>query len=319
MMSRLHLRAGPMRDLFALIYNISKDGIHTYRASRDQIAEWLGCSERHVVEIINVLLESGYINRTKKAVNGGHAIFEYTTNYEDLLRRAYDGEDIRPVSMKRRARQISQPEKKGGETSPFFTTEKKGGENDTKRVVKVPKKGGETSPTKGYNNNTESIVSSNTPARTREEDENTEFYKIFFFRNAADPAAETRRFVGWYQSRGWLAKDGTRYDTLEKRAGLAMAWELKTGDSRLSKTPATDKYFAFLGRLYELAGSGGGIEPKALLDPRGGYSVEEGRFIWKCSGEVQSWFEGLDRNTARALKGKYIGAQVDLYFDVIAA
>ena len=58
MMSRLHLKAGPMRDLFAIIYNISKDGVHAYHASTDHMAEWLGISERHVREIIKILIES---------------------------------------------------------------------------------------------------------------------------------------------------------------------------------------------------------------------------------------------------------------------
>ena len=320
MMTKLHLKPGPMRDLFAIIYNYSKDGIHTYRASMDVLAEQLGVSERHAQDLVRILLESGYINREQKVVictkgknrESKHAKYEYTTNYEALLARADAGEDIRPQPMKRRA-------KMGGESSAIVE-DKMGGESSPKGVVNATKMGGESSPkwvvkVPPNNKDKEGIVSislSNESAHAREA-EQREFYKIFFLRNAANPAEEVRRFEGWYQARGWQAKDGTVYDTPAKRAGLAYAWEIKTGN-RFQKSETTDNYFRFIGALFALAEEIGGIDPYCFIDTHSGYFEHgKGTIRWKCRPEVQKWvMDNVDK--ARAIKEKYFGDQTTVLY-----
>ena len=313
MMSRLHLKAGPMRDLFALIYNISKDGIHTYRASREQIAEWLCCSERHVADIIKTLLDSGYINRVARSINGGHAVYEYTTNYEELLARAMDGEDIRPIPMKRRGPHDSVADKKGGESSPFLENEEKGGESDIKRVVKVPKKGGESSPTKGYNKDTESILSE--PGALAREDEKREFLKIFFMRNSADPAEELRRFLGIYQSREWWSRDGKiHYDTFSKRCGLAYAWEFNKG-TRLTKCDATDRFYEFLKGMYKAAVESGRVDIAGdIIDTKCFYTIDGKNLTLRLKHSVHEWMEGLGNAFIRTALNTHFGEGTNLFY-----
>ena len=309
-MSRLHLKAGPMRDLFAIIYNISKDGVHTYHASTDHMAEWLGISERHVREIIKILIESGYINRVGKSIwkdrknPSRHEVFEYTTNYEELLRRSYAGDEIRPLPMRRRAKEAPAGDKKEGESSPFLENDKKEGENDVKRGVNVPKKEGESSAHLYKDRDKDRDISLSESARAREA-EQREFYKIFFFRNAANPAAETRKFIGWYQSRGWQANDGAKYDTMSKRVGLAYAWDCKGGD-RIPKSALTEKYYGFLGELYSIAKENGSIDPMKIIDQRGGYRMMEGYGIqWSIRRDVFEWVQRLCG--AYDIKHKYFG------------
>ena len=79
-------------------------------------------------------------------------------------------------------------------------------------------------------NNKYIIIYNNFSSRTREEQEQEKksFYSKFFFRNAADPAAEVERFVAFNDAHGWANTDGKPYDTPEKRLGLAGFWEFKT-------------------------------------------------------------------------------------------
>lgn len=296
--TRLHLR-GASCDLFSLIYNVSKDGVHTYHASLDMMAEWLDVSERQVKDIIKVLLESGYINRVGQRATkfSNHKTYEYTTNYEELLRRSYAGEDIRPLPMKRRASGKPVADKKGGESSPFVKNDGKGGESSPERVVKVPEKGGESSPT---NKGLESITKDSTStreARAYEKAEEKIFYKILFFRNAADPAAEVERMVGCFTSMGWKSKDGmVVYDTPAKRAGLAYGWFVN-GNGRLPMSTAkeerqTKKFYAFLESLYDMATERGGIDPALVIDKRSRYKVEGGNVVTVYVHKaVSDWFE----------------------------
>ena len=60
-----------------------------------------------------------------------------------------------------------------------------------------------------------------------QEQEKKSFYNQFFFRNAADPAAEVERFVAFNDAHGWANTDGKPYDSPEKRLGLSRLWEFK--------------------------------------------------------------------------------------------
>ena len=296
MLTRLHLR-GASRDLFAIIYNVTKDGIHTYQASTEHIAEWLGVSERQVMDLIKNLIESGYINRVGSSETkfSRHKTYEYTTNYEELLQRSYAGEDIRPIPLKRRAKEGGVAGKKGGETSPT---------------------------NKGYNSITKD--STTTPAREArpfDKEEEKVFYKILFFRNADDPAAAVERMVGCFTSQGWKSKDGKNvYDTPEKRAGLAYGWILN-GTGRLPVSTVQDerrtkKFYGFLSAVYDIAAERGGLDPMLVIDRRSRYRVNgDGGIVWTCRQEVAGWIES--QPDVREIITKHLG-RVNLYYEYAA-
>ena len=125
-----------------------------------------------------------------------------------------------------------------------------------------------------------------------QQEEKQEFFRIFFEKNAADPAAQVTKFVNYYESLGWENADGRRYDTPAKRRGLAMMWECKGSAPRLTadfgtvqdkenQAAANRHFLKMLGELYELAASTGDPEdPTRLLNP--GYRC---RISWKDGGK----------------------------------
>ena len=309
---RIHLYTGPWRDLWSTIYNFSKDGVHTYRAPMDELAESLHISERTAINIVNTLVESGYITREKKVVicksESKHAKYEYKANIEGLLARLEAGEDVQP-------KPLIVLKKKGEKISPIIEDEK-GEKISPKGVKNFPKKGEKISPQykESIRNNKESLSES---ARAREAEER-EFLKIFFLNNAADPAAEMKRFVGYYQSKGWQDNAGRKYDTADKRAGLAYGWDCKSGD-RLPKCEMTDNFYRFLGVLYKYAQERGGINPGQILDTRTAYKADGNRFFWVSSKEVQEWFKGIEPDLRNDIWQSTIGKAHDLYFAPIGA
>ena len=297
---KLHLFSGPWRDIFSTIYNYSKDGKHTYRSPMDELAKVGHVSERHAITIVNTLEASGYISREQKKViskgESAHAKYEYKANISELLDRLEAGEDVWPVLTK-----------KGEKSSPIIDGEK-GEETSSKRVKKVAKKGEKSSPQ--YK---ESIRNNKEYLSTREAQER-EFLKIFFKRNAADPAAEVMRFTGWYQSKEWKDGNGRAYDTTEKRCGLAWPWEIKTGTGRLPEGTDTETFLAFCCDLSDVAAQLGGIHPKQLLDPLSSYQMDPDYvFTWLCRQEVQDWFEANLEQTKPVLRKHY--PNTALYFD----
>ena len=307
---RIHLYSGPMRDLFANIYNFSKDGIHTYRATIDDIMAFLHCSENSARNYVNVLLASGFITRESKVVicksESKHAKFEYKADIAGILTRLDAGEDVWPVDAKKH--------KMGANFAPIIE-DKKGANFEPKRVQILRKKGANFAPQdKEYiKNNKEYLSDESTRAREAEE---REFFIIFFFRNAGNPADEVRRFAGYYQSKGWQDKDGRKYDTPEKRMGLAYGWDCKSG-LRLSDTDDTKRFYNFLHSLFDIAGERGGIDPRLILDVRGGYRYHDGQLTWDCTDTVRKWFESLGYDIIRGLLDKNFCAGCKLYYDKI--
>lgn len=306
---RIHLYSGPMRDLFANIYNFSKDGKHTYRASIDEIMAFLHVSENTARTYVNILLKSGFITRESKVViskkESKHAKYEYMASIDGILARLDAGEDVWPVLPK-----------KGAKIAPIIDGEK-GADSEGKRVQILSKKGANFEAQynkESIRNNKESLSES---ARAREAEER-EFLKIFFLNNAADPAAEMKRFVGYYQSKGWQDNAGRKYDTADKRAGLAFGWDCKSGD-RLPKCEMTDNFYRFLGVLYKYAQERGGIEPGQLLDTHTAYKADGNRFFWVSSPAVQEWFKGIEPELRNDIWQSTIGKAHDLYFAPIGA
>ena len=201
MKSKLKLKGNALM-LFALIHGYSKDGKNTCRVSLSYMAEWLDTDKAAVSKLINRLAKAGYINKLEY-YTGGVKCFEYTANYEAMLVKSIRGEAM-------------------GLESPSV---KEGCQNDKKGLSKRQK-----TVVKTTTNNKYIIIYNNFSSRTREEQEQEKksFYSKFFFRNAADPAAEVERFVAFNDAHGWANTDGKPYDTPEKRLGLAGFWEFKT-------------------------------------------------------------------------------------------
>ena len=261
--------------VFAVIHGFTKDGEQHYRAFPEDLMKWTGASERSIKGVLKSLLESGYINRSK-VVYRGKSTFEYWTNYEDLLERVAAGETLEKP--------------KGAKIAPLEKVQKLH-PNDAKtapiKVQNLPCKGAEIAPEPNNNVVKHSCKHSCNyffhldaakqvgPIRQEERDE---FYRIFWEKNAADPAAEMKKFMNYYESVGWESSDGRRYDTPAKRRGLAWMWECKGCAPRLTAEfgSASDRqvqaqvnaaFLKMVGELYEYACEKGDPErPVRLLD-----------------------------------------------------
>lgn len=298
--------------VFAVIHGFTKDGEQHYRAFPEDLMKWTGASERSIKAVLKSLLDKGYINRNK-VVYRGKSTFEYWTNYEDLLERVSAGESLEPYNLYEKA--------KGAETAPLEKVQKlhpSDAETAPEKVQNLHCKGAETAPEPIDNVVKHSCKHSDKyffhlDAARRpcpiQPEERREFYRIFWEKNAADPAAEAKRFENYYESLGWESKDGRRYDTPMKRRGLARMWELKSGAGRLSADYGTadDRenqakvnaaFLKMCGELYEVACSTGDPEnPLWLVNPSFRCRIswkDDGRsydLVWSGTGLPVDWYD----------------------------
>ena len=317
--------------VFAVIHGFTKDGEQHYRAFPEDLMRWTGASERSIKGVLKSLLEAGYINRSK-VVYRGKSTFEYWTNYEDLLERVAGGETLEKT--------------KGAKFAPLAKVQELH-PNDAKiapvKVQNLPCKGAEIAPEPINNVVKHSCKHSDKylfhldaaqqvgPIR---QEEKREFYRIFFEKNAADPAAQVTKFVNYYESLGWENADGRRYDTPAKRRGLAMMWECKGSAPRLTadfgtvqdkenQAAANRHFLKMLGELYELAASAGDPEdPTRLLNP--GYRCrlswkdggKEYDLVWSGPGLPVQWY---DRHPeAQEIIKKHFGGMQSVIFNPTA-
>ena len=293
--------------VFAVIHGFTKDGEQHYRAFPEDLMRWTGASERSVKGVLKSLLDSGYINRSKVTYRG-KSTFEYWTNYDELLDRVSAGDVLQKP--------------KGAKFAPLAKVQKlhpNSAEIAPIKVQNLPCKGAEIAPEP--NNNVVKHTSKHTsnyffnldaarqtgPIRQEEEQE---FFRIFFEKNAADPAAEVKRFISFNESRGWESADGRRYDTPMKRRGLAWMWELKKGTplrltaefgtaaERAAQADANAAFLKMLGELYEVACAEGDPEdPTLMLNPdfRCRLSWKEGGaeydLIWSGTRLPAMWYD----------------------------
>lgn len=298
--------------VFAVIHGFTKDGEQHYRAFPEDLMKWTGASERSIKAVLKSLLDKGYINRSK-VVYRGKSTFEYWTNYEDLLERVSAGESLEPYNLYEKA--------KGAETAPLEKVQKLHPSDAETAPIKVQKlhcKGAETAPEPIDNVVKHSCKQSDKyffhldearrPCPIQPE-ERREFYRIFWEKNAADPAAEAKRFENYYESLGWESKDGRRYDTPMKRRGLARMWELKSGTGRLSADYGTAEdrevqakvnaaFLKMCGELYEVACCTGDPEnPLWLVNPSFRCRIswkDDGRsydLVWSGTGLPVDWYD----------------------------
>lgn len=287
MISELGLKGNSLL-LFAMIHGFSKDGKNRFRASLDEMAEWLITSKGAISSTLKALEKAGYI--TKHDVKDSNKDKpEYSTNYEALMAKV-DAEGslkldrIYAEKEPNSARVLIQyPKKKavesmGTESVRVLKQYRKGTES-------VPKKGTESVPNK-YNINIYKYYSccygELTEAQKQEEEK--QFLKLFFFRGAADPAAEVKRFVGHNQAKGWKDSSGAIFDTTEKRLGIAELWKFQLGERNAK---------VFLKVWKEVYSKVEAVEGSdVLLDPRISFSYDNSAMTINCTQKVAKFLEG---------------------------
>ena len=285
MISDLHLKGNELL-VFALIHGYTKGGSNTCRASLNYIANWIQTGKSAVIKAINNLEEAGYVNR-HEYLEGKVKCVEYTTNYESLLLRSAQGEYISLETVKNASKK-----QRGAKMTPEQSAVYGGCQNDT--GVKMTTKGCQNDNGRGVkmtpNNIIDNIINYFS-SRTREEQEQEkkEFFKIFFFRNAADPAAEVERFVAYNESRGWQTSQGVIYDTPEKRRAMAVLWEIKDAKKRCS-----EEFLRTVENIYSEAGEREVEGRDVLLDPRMTFAYDktaDKMVMTASSADVWKWIE----------------------------
>ncbi len=295
---------------FAYIHGFCRDEGSICYSSLTRISETIGYARRTVEESIKNLREDGFIYKVGTTTIDGQEVNGYRTYFYELMDRYDAGEDIRPAKLTSR-RGIKNI---GMAQSALPHKVREGREQSAEEVGNIVREGREQSATNNTMIKLNDNLSDSAPAGAAHarEAEEREFYKIFFLRNAGNPADEVRRFVGWYDSREWTDIRGRKYETLDQRRGLAYSWDCKSG-LRLTAGEDTDKFYKFLGSLYNYAAKHGGIDPNLILDPRGGYRLKDGDFTWDCTDTVRAWFESLGP-VMRIPLNKYIGEGCKLFY-----
>ena len=128
-------------------------------------------------------------------------------------------------------------------------------------------------------------------SRTREEqeEEKKNLFKLFFFKNAADPAAEVERFIAYNESRGWSNSQGMVYETPEQRLALAGLWKFQDEQKRCDE--------AFLKSIENLYNEAGDFKVEGrdiLLDPRMTFAYDktaDKMVMTASSADVWKWIE----------------------------
>ena len=265
MKSKLKLKGNALM-LFALIHGYSKDGRNTCRVTLSYMAEWLDTDKSAVSKLINKLSKAGYINKLEY-YSGGVKCFEYTANYEAMLMRSIRGE----------AMGLESPSLKGG------CQNDNGCQNDQKRLSKRPQK-----VVKMTTNNKDIIIYNNYSCAepAQQEKEKKDFYKIFFFRFAADPAVEVQRFISYNESLQWRNEAGREYNTPAQRQGLAGLWKIQEVQPGTRLT-----YLKAVKALYDEAVSMG-IEGADVMVNHAidlSWNGRISKWVWTITREAQEW------------------------------
>lgn len=257
---------GHALDLFAIIYGYSKDGESTCRASLTYLAEWLDTDRHAVSKLIKRLVEAGYINRIKY-YRGDMVCYEYTSNYGAMLAKAERGEPMGLPTTKSVVKNTT-----------VVKTTQKCCQNDNESVVKMT--------TNNLNNNIYTSFFCAEPAQQEEEKKN--FYKDFFFRNAADPAAEVERFIAYNDSLEWRTYDGRTFETPEQRMGLARLWNFKQEGQW-----ARPDYLKVVSAIYKDAVAKGIEGVEAIIDQKVTitWDGKQTRWLWSVTPEAKSWIQ----------------------------
>ena len=310
MISELGLKGNSLL-LFAMIHGFSKDGVNRYRASLKDMCEWLCTSKSSISPTLEALVEAGYINK-HEVKEGGISKPEYTTNYEKLLVKATKEGPLKPCLIYDKKAQKSEDvrnpypsqkavESRGTESGPVRNQEQNG------YGIKN-KMGTESGPYNKYNINIYKYYSCSYSELTeaQKQEEEKQFFKIFFFRGAADPAAEVKRFVGHNQAKGWQDKGGAIFDTTEKRLGIAELWKFQMGERNA-------KVFLKVWRdVFAKVEAVNGSD--VLLDPRVSFSYTESEMTINCPVEVRHFLENHISEVRDIIKAHAAGKTIKYKF-----
>lgn len=305
MISELGLKGNSLL-LFAMIHGFSKDGVNRYRASLNDMCEWLCTSKSSISPTLEALVEAGYINKHDVKV-GGVSKPEYTTNYDALIKKAAEEGPLKPTLV-----YDKKPQKSKSVRNPYPSqkaVESRGTESvrvrnqEQKGYGIKNEKGTESVPHNKYNINIykySCCYSELTEAQKQEEEK--QFFKIFFFKGANDPAEEVKRFIGHNQANGWQNKAGVKYDSTEKRLGLAELWKFQMGQ-RDSKT-----FLKVWEEVYmKLADKD---NSDILLDPRIKFTYTSDMMAINCTREVASFLEANVKDIVRILQAHAAGKKI---------
>lgn len=197
MVTKLHLR-GMSLELYALVYGYTKDGETWYETNIANIVEWLVASESTVHRHLRELVESGYILRRQTGLGRSAKLLLQVS--QETLEKMEKGVNLMPI------KRVSKSTEKGVNMTPI--TPNKGVKMNDIPYIRI----------KEIKDNKRILLSACT--RTKEEEE---FFEIFFFRGAADPAAEVTDFVNWYEA------NYPEWDQIpiQKKYYYASSWKLE--------------------------------------------------------------------------------------------
>ena len=308
MISELGLKGNSLL-LFAMIHGFSKDGVNRYRASLKDMCEWLCTSKSAISPTLNALVEAGYINK-HDVKSGGVSQPEYTTNYEKLLAKAAKEGALKPTLVyKEKAENkkvVRNPYPSQKAVKSRGTESVPGTDSGTKGYGIQNESGTETVPNKYIINIYKYSCCYSELTDEQKQEEQKQFFKIFFFKGANDPAEEVKRFIGHNQANGWQNKAGVKYDSTEKRLGLAELWEFKTGQ-RESKT--------FLKVWEEVYIKLADVENSdILLDPRIKFTYTADMMVINCPQAVARVIEANVGKVIEIFKAHAAGKKISYKF-----
>lgn len=312
MISDLGLKGNSL-ILFALIHGFTKDGKQRFRGSLRYMAEWLSTSKGAVSAALRSLEESGYITR-HECYDGGIETPEYTTNYDELLLKVEEEGVLRPRLI------FKQKNNKGTDSVPISEVSPVRG-TDSVPVLNQERKGYCFENARGTDSVPNNIIDniynnsfsfySELP-RDKQQEEEKEFFKIFFFKGSIDPQGEVRRFVAHNTSRGWKSAKAD-YDTPAKRIALADLWDLQLG-----KREAKPEFFDVWRKIYNSVAHLPGSD--ILLDHNIFMSKDATQVTIICTREVSQYMEqhldcfiGIMREYAAGRKVSYKFKKVEDY------
>ena len=305
MISELGLKGNSLL-LFAMIHGFSKDGVNRYRASLKDMCEWLCTSKSSISPTLEALVEAGYINKHDVKV-GGVSKPEYTTNYDALIKKAAEEGPLKPTLVydkkPQKSKAVRNPYPKQKAVESMGTESVRVRNQEQKGYGIKNEKGTESVPHNKYNINIykySCCYSELTEAQKQEEEK--QFLKLFFFRGAADPAAEVKRFVGHNQAKGWKDSSGAIFDTTEKRLGIAELWKFQLGERN-------DKNFLKVWEevYMKLADKD---NSDILLDPRIKFTYTSDMMAINCTREVASFLEANVKDIVRILQAHAAGKKI---------
>lgn len=274
MISDLHLKGNELL-VFALIHGYTKDGRNRCRASLKYISGWIDTSKSAVIRAINTLEKAGYICR-HTYLEGNVECVEYTTNYD----------------LAKSAKKTSK--KEGGLKMRPATEGAAAGGSQNETGLKMITKGSQNDNGSGLNMRPNNIIDNiryyfSSRTREEQEEEKKNLFKLFFFKNAADPAAEVERFIAYNESRGWSNSQGMVYETPEQRLALAGLWKFQDEQKRCDE--------AFLKSIENLYNEAGDFKVEGrdiLLDPRMTFAYDktaDKMVMTASSADVWKWIE----------------------------